>query len=88
MNDGHTHTSHARILARLKRAEGHLRSVIGMIEGQRPCVDIAQQLHAVEAAISSAKRELIHDHIENCLDAPTADPKAALPQLKAISKYL
>ena len=62
--------------------------MIGMIEGHRPCVDIAQQLHAVEAAIGNAKRELIHDHIENCLDAPAADPKAALPELKAITKYL
>ena len=59
-----------------------------MIEGHRPCVDIAQQLHAVEAAIVNAKRELIHDHIENCLDAPTADPKSALTELKAITKYL
>ena len=65
-----------------------LRSVIGMIEGQRSCVDIAQQLQAVESALANAKRELIHDHIENCLDAPGADPKAALPELKAITKYL
>ncbi|WP_352847606.1 metal-sensing transcriptional repressor [Mesorhizobium sp. M0622] len=38
-----------------------------MIEAHRPCVVLAQQLHAVERAISSAKRELIHDHIEHCL---------------------
>lgn len=88
MSADHLHQSHPRIIARLRRAEGHLRSVIGMIEGQRPCVDIAQQLQAVEAAIGSAKRELIHDHIENCLDAPDADPRAALPELKAITKYL
>ena len=35
----------------MKRAEGHLRRVIGMIEEERTCHDIAQQLHAVEKAI-------------------------------------
>ena len=50
-----THTSHPEIIKRLKRAEGHLRSIIGMLEGERSCLDIAQQLQAVESAIGSAK---------------------------------
>jgi DNA-binding FrmR family transcriptional regulator len=85
------HASHPAILLRLKRAEGHLRSVIGMIEGGRPCVVLAQQLHAVEAALASAKRELIHDHIEHCLEATAGDgedPRAALQELKTLTKYL
>ena len=57
-----------RIITRLKRAHGHLAAVIAMFEEGRPCLDLAQQLHAVESAISNAKRELIHDHIEHCLD--------------------
>ena len=46
----HVHQTHPDIAKRLKRAEGHLRSVIEMIEGGRPCLDISQQLHAVEKA--------------------------------------
>jgi DNA-binding FrmR family transcriptional regulator len=84
--------SHPDIIKRLKRAEGHLRSLIGMIESGRPCLTLAQQLHAVEKAISSAKRELIHDHIDHCLyGAATRDAKssrAALAEFKALSKYL
>ena len=38
-----------------------------MFEEGRPCLDLAQQLHAVESAVGNAKRELIHDHIEHCL---------------------
>lgn len=83
------HASHPEITKRLKRAEGHLRSVIAMIEGERPCVDIAQQLHAVEAAISKAKKELIHDHIEHCLDDDTPDgSRETLAELKQLAKYL
>ena len=80
-----THDTHPEIVKRLRRAEGHLRSVIAMIEAGRACVDLAQQLHAVEAAVTNAKRELIHDHIEHCLDS--AGP-SELKDLKQLTKYL
>jgi DNA-binding FrmR family transcriptional regulator len=62
------HASHPDIVIRLRRAEGHLRNVIEMIEAQRGCLEIAQQMHAVEKAIAAAKKTLIHDHIEHCLE--------------------
>ncbi|WP_457090682.1 metal-sensing transcriptional repressor [Microvirga sp. P5_D2] len=86
------HASHPDIIARLKRAHGHLASVIQMIETGRPCVDLAQQLHAVEKAISNAKRELIQDHIDHCLEDATGQngrgAKAALTEFKTLTKYL
>jgi DNA-binding FrmR family transcriptional regulator len=86
------HASHPDIIARLKRAHGHLASVIQMIETGRPCVDLAQQLHAVEKAISNAKRELIQDHIDHCLEDAAGQngrkAKAALAEFKTLTKYL
>lgn len=82
------HQSHPAILKRLKRAEGHLRAVISMMQEHRPCLDLAQQLHAVEKSVSSAKRELIHDHLEHCLEGPGAGAKAALNEIKQLAKYL
>lgn len=60
-----------------------------MIEEERPCVDIAQQLQAVENAIASAKRALINDHIDHCLvHAEEGEgTKVAVEQFRAISKY-
>ena len=81
------HASHPDIVKRLRRAEGHLRSVIAMIEAERPCVDLAQQLHAVEAAVTNAKRELIHDHIEHCLTDGEAT-RTDLKEIKQLAKYL
>jgi DNA-binding FrmR family transcriptional regulator len=81
------HASHPDIVKRLRRAEGHLRSVIAMIEAARPCVELAQQLHAVEAAVSNAKRELIHDHIEHCLDGGET-ARSDLKEIKQLAKYL
>jgi uncharacterized protein len=86
------HQSHSEILKRLKRAEGHLRSISEMIERARPCLDIAQQLHAVEKAICQAKRALIQDHIDNCLEAAAGpllrDQRQSLAEFKEITKYL
>ena len=83
------HQSHPDIIKRLKREEGHLRSVIAMIEDGKPCVELAQQLHAVEAAVAKAKKELIHDHIEHCLeDGRGNDTKIALRELKQLAGYL
>ena len=86
------HTSHPDIIVRLKRAEGHLRSIIAMIEAERSCLELAQQLHAVENAVGNAKRELIHDHIDHCLEGAVigggARAKSALKEFKALSKYL
>jgi uncharacterized protein len=86
------HASHPDIIARLKRAHGHLASVIQMIEAERPCVDLAQQLHAVERAITNAKRELIQDHIDHCLEDAAGhngrSAKEALAEFKTLTKYL
>lgn len=84
------HASHPDIVKRLKRAEGHLRATIEMFAQGKSCVELAQQLHAVESAVANAKREMIHDHIEHCLDEPegSLSGPAALKELKAITKYL
>lgn len=86
MMEPYRHASHPKLSARLKRAEGHLRSVIGMIEQGRPCLEIAQQLQAVEKAVRNAKHSLIHDHMDHCLDGENSDSDRA--ELKAISRYL
>ncbi len=88
----HLHETHPQIVKRLKRAEGHLRGVIEMIESGRPCLDIAQQLHAVERAIAQAKKTLIQDHLDHCLEdvvGPLArERRQALDEFREIAKYL
>ena len=86
-----THASHPDIIKRLKRVEGHLRAVIEMLESQRPCADIAQQMQAIESAVNKAKKTLIHDHIDHCLEqTPGSDRtnRKSIEALKGITKYL
>jgi DNA-binding FrmR family transcriptional regulator len=56
-----------------------------MIEAGAPCLDIARQMQAVEAAVTAAKRVLIHDHIDHCITDGQGD---ALADMKALTKLL
>lgn len=86
------HSTHPSIIKRLRRAEGHLRTTVAMLEQGRSCLELAQQLHAVERAISAAKKALIHDHIDHCLEAagysPSKPSRGTLDEFKRISRYL
>lgn len=84
MTPSDLHQSHPAIVARLKRAEGHLRHVIAMLQLGNPCTDIAMQLQAVERAVGAAKRTLIHDHIDRCLTEGATN----LAEIKVLTKLL
>ena len=81
---------HPAIIKRLNRASGHLRRVVAMIEDDQPCLDVAQQLQAVESAIASAKKAFINDHIDHCLlhAEEGSGPATAIAEFRAISRYL
>ena len=63
-----------------------------MLWQDRACLDVAQQLHAVERAVAAAKQQLIHDHIDHCLDnslgTAANSSRRVLQEFKAITKYL
>lgn len=88
----HAHSTHPEAIKRLRRAEGQLRGTIEMIEQGRPCLDVAQQLQAVEKAIQQAKRTLIQDHLDHCLEGVIGPMARAerdvMDQFKEITRYL
>jgi DNA-binding FrmR family transcriptional regulator len=88
----HIHETHPLIVKRLKRANGHLKGIIEMITAGRPCLDIAQQLHAVEKAVSQAKKTLIQDHLDHCLEEVVGplprNRRRTIDEFKDIAKYL
>ena len=81
------HETHPAIVARLRRAEGHLKSIIAMVEDGRSCIEVAQQLHAVEKAMATAKRQHIHDHLQHCL-GDGQDTQSIVLEMKTLANYL
>lgn len=88
----HTHDTHPAIIKRLRRAGGHLASVVQMLEQGQPCLSVAQQLQAVEKAITQAKKTLIQDHLDHCLhhmvDNAREGQPTSLEEFRQITKYL
>ena len=91
MDDLGTHQMHPDVLNRLRRAYGHLATVISMIERHEQCTPTAQQLHAVVRALENAKRIYIQDHIDHCITLEQPESKETsemIQDLKEITKYL
>ena len=55
------------LLARMKKIEGQARGVQQMIEDNRYCIDIVQQLTALSAAVDEASFLILQNHIEGCV---------------------
>lgn len=88
----HIHNTHPDVIKRLRRAGGHLTSVVKMLEDGKPCLDVVQQLQAVEKAITQAKKTLIQDHLDHCLghmvDAHGNAQPNSRQEFRQIIKYL
>ena len=55
------------LLNRLNRIEGQIRGIKNMVEDERYCIDILNQVSAVQAALNSFNRILLTDHIHTCV---------------------
>jgi CsoR family transcriptional regulator, copper-sensing transcriptional repressor len=53
---------------RLKRVEGQVRGIAGMVEADRYCIDIVTQIGAVRAALRRIEEEVLRDHVAHCVD--------------------
>ncbi len=58
-----------RNLKRLRRIEGQVRGLQGMVESDRYCADIMMQVSSVQEALRSVGRELMRNHLKHCASA-------------------
>ena len=56
-----------KLINRLKRIEGQIRGIIGMLENDAYCNDILIQSAAVNAAVNAFNKELLANHIRTCV---------------------
>ncbi len=67
-----------QILKRLRRAEGQVRGVSGMVQKNQYCIDILTQITAAQAALDKVGLELIRGHTRHCIaNAKTAEEREA-----------
>jgi len=76
-------------IARMRRIEGQARGIAKMMEEDRYCVDILQQFSAIEAALRSARSEVLKIHAAHCVEdaiksGNKADQQAKFAELVAL----
>lgn len=57
----------ATVTRLLKTARGQLEAVLKMIDDDRYCIDISNQILATEALLKKANREVLRGHLEHCV---------------------
>ena len=78
------HTQTKEVVHRLSRAIGHLEAVKKMVEEEQDCCKVLVQLAAVRAALGSAGRVLLLDHMSHCVvEAVEQGDTTALEDLEA-----
>ncbi len=55
------------LMNRLKRIEGQVRGVEGMLENDCYCIDILMQVSAISSALNSFNKVLLSNHLKTCV---------------------
>ncbi len=80
------------VLRRLRRIEGQVRGIAGMVEDDRYCIEVLDQISAVTRAIQGVALALLDDHLGHCVadavssgagagEAKLAEASAAIARL-------
>ncbi len=78
-----------KMQARLNRIEGQVRGVSRMLEEQRPCIEVLQQLASVQAALRGVTKDVLRNYLERCAtDAIRSGDSSVYDELmEAIYKF-
>ena len=55
------------IIKRIKNIEGHLHGIGGMLEEEKYCIDIIEQIQAVQAALNKVNLIILDNHLHSCV---------------------
>ena len=62
-----TFVKHENALVRLKTVEGHIRGIERMVENNAYCIDVIQQIQAVQSALNKISAIILDEHLNSCL---------------------
>jgi DNA-binding FrmR family transcriptional regulator len=62
-----TDDSKDKLKARLSKAIGHLNAVYRMVDEKKYCIDVLNQLKAVQAALDKTSEAILRQHLETCV---------------------
>ena len=76
----------AKVMRLLKTARGQMDGIVKMMEENRYCIDISNQIMACQAILSKVNKEVLNAHLCNCVLNSTGE--ASKEKLEEISQVL
>ena len=67
----------AAVLRLLKNARGQIDGIIKMVEDDRYCMDISQQVMAADAMLRRVNKEILSAHLKHCVEHAESDRERA-----------
>lgn len=58
---------HTNTIKRLKTIEGHIRGIQRMLEEDTYCIDVINQIHAVQSALNKVNKQILDQHLNSCV---------------------
>ena len=55
------------LIKRLNRIEGQIEGIIKMIEDERYCIDVSNQIIAVQSLLKKANMQILKRHLDHCV---------------------
>jgi DNA-binding FrmR family transcriptional regulator len=79
-----------QLIKRLKRIEGQVRGLEGMVEDERYCIDVLTQISAVQAALDKVALGLLDDHARHCVISASDDdqPEKTAELMSAVGRLM
>ena len=74
---------HARVERLLKTAKGQIDGILRMVEEDRYCLDVSNQLMATQSILKKANRMVLKAHMDSCVREAiqSGDPEEKLDEL-------
>ena len=74
---------HAQVERLLKTARGQIDGILRMVEENRYCLDVSNQLMATQSILKKANRMVLKAHMDSCVREAIAsgDPEEKLEEL-------
>ena len=82
------HPCHKEEISSLNRVEGQVRGIAKMIDEDRYCIDILNQIKAVRNAITSVEGRILKKHMKECVRDALSDEQDFDSKVEEILKTL
>jgi len=89
MNDSYfNQLEKIKILSRLKRIEGQIRGIQGMIIEERPCSDIMVQMTAAKSALNQVSKLILENHVNSWFNSSVSSDDISQDMINEVMELI